>query len=67
MIIPLNLIKPNGLLSCGSILLVQYLNRITLVGQVGLKWNVVFNHHIRRLHISFELGYMEEIVHTRQS
>jgi hypothetical protein len=46
-------------------LVAPILDRIALVGQVGLKWNVVFNHHIcRRLQTSLELGYMEDIVHT---
>jgi hypothetical protein len=36
MITPLNLIKPDGLLPSGSILLIQYFGQIALVGLVGL-------------------------------
>jgi hypothetical protein len=28
-------------------MLIQYLDRIALVGQVGFQWNVVFDCHIR--------------------
>jgi hypothetical protein len=70
-IIRLNLIKPNGRLLCGSILLVQYLDRVALVGQVGFQWNIVFNNRIHGggggLQTPLELGYMEDVVHTGQS
>jgi hypothetical protein len=68
MIVPLSLIELDSLLVCGSILLIQYLDRIALVGQVRLQWNVVFNCHVCwGLQTSFELVQMEYVVHTGQS
>jgi hypothetical protein len=66
MIVPLNLIEPNGSLLSDSIMLFQNLSRVALVSQVQFQWNSIFNYHIsRELHTSFVLGYVEYGVITR--
>jgi hypothetical protein len=65
-IIPLYLIEPSSLVTCDSVLLVEILNVMGLVGQVGFQWNGVFDNHIsRRFQTSFELGNVEHIMYSR--
>jgi hypothetical protein len=67
MTISLNLINLGGLLSSGPILLFQYLDGVSLVRQVWLERDRIFNHHIcRSFHTSFELEDMEHIVNSQQ-
>jgi hypothetical protein len=47
-IIPLYLVEPRSLVACDSVLLVENLDGIGLVGQVGFQWNGVFDNHISR-------------------
>jgi hypothetical protein len=65
-IILLNLVKPCGLVSSDSVLLVQNLDEICIVRQIWLQWDGVFNHNISgRLQTYFELGDIEHIVNSR--
>jgi hypothetical protein len=64
MIIPLNLVKPCGLVVGDSVLLVQNLGRIRLLCQVWLQWDGIIDDNISwGLQTSFELGdikYVDE-------
>jgi hypothetical protein len=65
-IIPLYLIKLSSIVARDSILLVENLDGMGLVGQVGFQWNGVFDVHIsRRFQTSFELGDVEHIMYSR--
>jgi hypothetical protein len=66
-IIPLYLIEPSSLVARESVLLVENLDGMGLVGQVRFQWNGVFNNHTsRRFQTSFVLGDMEHIMYSRQ-
>jgi hypothetical protein len=45
-IIPLYLLKSSSLVARDSVLLVENLDGMGLVGQVGFQWNGVSNNHI---------------------
>jgi hypothetical protein len=65
MIIPLNLVKPNSLVVCDSVLLVENLDGICLIYQIRFQRDGIFDNNIsRRLHTSFELGDMKHIMHS---
>jgi hypothetical protein len=56
-IIPLYLVEPSSLVARESVLLVENLDGMGLVGQIGFQWNGIFNNNIgRRFQTSFELG-----------
>jgi hypothetical protein len=66
-IIPLYLVEPSGLVACDSVVLVENLDEMGLVGQVGFHWNGVFDNHIScRFQTSFEFGDVEHIMYSRQ-
>jgi hypothetical protein len=66
-IIPLYLVEPSSLIAFYSILLVENLDGMGLVGQVGFQWNGIFDNHIRlRFQTSFELGDVEHIMYPQQ-
>jgi hypothetical protein len=61
-IIPLYLVEPSSLIAFYSILLVENLDGMGLVGQVGFQWNGIFDNHIRlRFQTSFELGDVDTL------
>jgi hypothetical protein len=65
--IALYLVEPSSFVACDSILLIENLDGMGLVGQVGFQWNGVFDNHIsRRFQTSFELGDVEHIMYSRQ-
>jgi hypothetical protein len=65
MIIPLNLIKPGGLVASDSVLLIQDLDGIGLVRQVRLQWDGIFHYHIGwRFQTSLELRDVENIMNS---
>jgi hypothetical protein len=65
-VIPLNLVKLDSLISSDSILLIQNVNGMCLVGQVWLQWDGVFNYNISwGLQKSIKLLDMKHIVHSR--
>jgi hypothetical protein len=65
-IIPLDLVEPNSLIVCDSVLLVENPGGICLVCQIRLEWDGVFDNNIsQRLQTSFELGDMKHIMHSR--
>jgi hypothetical protein len=65
-IIPLELLELSSLVASDSVLLVKHLDGIYLVCQIRFQWDGIFNNNIsRRLQISFELGDMKHIVHSR--
>jgi hypothetical protein len=65
-IIPLDLVEPSSLVACDSVYLVENLDRICLVCQIGFQWDGVFNNHVcRRLQTSLELGDMKHIMIPR--
>jgi hypothetical protein len=65
-IIPLNLIEPSSLVARDSVLLIENLDGMCLVGQIGFQWDGIFDNNIgQRFQISFELGYMEYIMYSR--
>jgi hypothetical protein len=66
MIIPLNLVKPCGLIAGDSVLLVQNLGRIGLVCQLQLQWDGIFDDNIiQGLQTSFEFGDMKHIMNLK--
>jgi hypothetical protein len=65
-IIPLELLELSSLVVSDSVLLVKHLDGIYLVCQIRFQWDGIFNNNInRRLQISFELGDMKHIMHSR--
>jgi hypothetical protein len=65
-IIPLNLIEPSSLVARDSVLLIENLDGMCLVGQIGFQWDGIFDNNIgQRFQISFELGDMEYIMYSR--
>jgi hypothetical protein len=65
--IPLYLVELSSLVACDSVLLVENLDGMGLVGQVRFQWNGVFDNHIsQRFQTSFELGDVEHIMYSRQ-
>jgi hypothetical protein len=65
-LIPLNLVEPNGLVACDSVLLVENLDRICLLRQIRFQWDGVLDNHICwRLQTSLELGNMKQIMIPR--
>jgi hypothetical protein len=59
-IIPLYLVEPSSLIAYDSVLLVENLDEMGLLGQVGFQWNGVFDNNIgQRFQTSFELGDVE--------
>jgi hypothetical protein len=66
-IITLYLVESSSLVACDSVLSVENLDGMGLVGQVGFQWNGVFNNNIgQRFRTSFELGDVEHIMYSRQ-
>jgi hypothetical protein len=66
-IIPLYLVEPSSPVACDSVLLVENLDGMGLVGQVGFQWNGVFDNHIsQRFQTSFELGDVDHIMYSQQ-
>jgi hypothetical protein len=64
-IIPLYLVDPSSVVACDSVLLVENLDGIGLIGQVGFQWNGVLDNHItQRFQTSFELGDVEHIMYS---
>jgi hypothetical protein len=65
-VIPLDFVKLCGLVLSDSVLLVKNLDRMSLVCQVWLQWDGVFNHNInRRLQTSFEFGDVKHVANSR--
>jgi hypothetical protein len=65
-IIPMDLVESSFLIACDSVLLVENLDEMCLVRQIRFQWDGVFDNNIsRRLHTSFELGYMKYIMNSR--
>jgi hypothetical protein len=63
-IIPLYLVDLSSLVMCDSVLLVENLDGMGLVGQVRFQWDGVLNNHIsQRFQTSFELGDVEHIMY----
>jgi hypothetical protein len=63
-IIPLYLVDLSSLVMCDSVLLVENLDGMGLVGQVRFQWNGVLHNHIsQRFQTSFELGDVEHIMY----
>jgi hypothetical protein len=48
-IIPLNLVEPSSLVAHDSILLVENLDGMCLVGQIGFEWDGMFDNNIGRM------------------
>jgi hypothetical protein len=66
-IIPFYLVEPSSLVTCDSVMLVENLDGMGLVGQVRFQWNGVLQNHIsERFQTSFELGDVEHIMYSRQ-
>jgi hypothetical protein len=66
-IIPLNLVKSNSLVTGDSVLLVENLSGICLLCQFWFQWDDIFNDNIGQgLQTSFELGDIKHIMHSRQ-
>jgi hypothetical protein len=66
-IIALNLVEPSSLFARDSVLLVENLDGMCLVGQIGFQWDGIFYNNIgRRFQTSFKLGDMEHIMYSRQ-
>jgi hypothetical protein len=64
-IIPLYLVELSSLVVFDSVLLVENLDGMGLVGQVRFQWNGVFNNHIsQRFQTTFELGDEEHILYS---
>ena len=65
-IIPLYLVELSSLVACDLVLLVENLDGIGLVRQIGFQWDGVFDNHICwRLQTSLELGDMKHIMNPR--
>jgi hypothetical protein len=45
-IIPLYLVEPSSLIACDSVLLVENLDGMGLVGQIGFQWDGIFDNNI---------------------
>jgi hypothetical protein len=45
-IIPLYLVEPSSLIVCDSVLLVENLDGMGLVGQIGFQWDGIFDNNI---------------------
>jgi hypothetical protein len=66
-IIPLYRVEPSSFVTCDSVLVVENLDGMGLVGQVEFQWNGVFDNHIsQKFQTSFELGDVEHIIYSRQ-
>jgi hypothetical protein len=64
-IIPLYLVKPSSLIVHDSVLLVENIDGMGHVGQVGFQWNGVFDNQVYRwFQTSFELGDVEHIMYS---
>jgi hypothetical protein len=66
-IISLDLVELSSLVTRDSVLLIENLDGMCCVSQIGLQWNGVFDNHIsRRFQASFELGDVEHIMYSQQ-
>jgi hypothetical protein len=64
-IILLDIVEPSSLIARDSVLLVEHLDGICLLCQIGFQWDGVFDNNIsQRLQTSFELGDMKHIMNS---